>query len=689
MRSLGFLLFILLPALITNLNGQSLDWAISNGGSTNDQGETIATDQFGNSYIGGIFSGIVDFDPSIGVANRDASNGNGFIQKLDSTGNLVWVINFGFNGSVELANVVVDDFGNLFVIGIFSGITDFDPDTGFTYLTPSGGSFDVDVFIQKISSSGKLIWVKSFGGPLPDIGYKIHLDPFGNLLSSGYFQGTADLDPGPGVSNITSGGLRDIFIQKLDSAGNFKWARGFSGPGSDYGWAITTDDWGNVYSTGSFADSVDFDPGIGVFNLFSTGLGDIYVNKLDSSGNFKWAKSFGNSSAFDWGYAIDTDKSGNVYSTGQFSGTVDFDPGPSTNLITSNGSSDCYVLKLDSSGNYIWVNNFGGFAGGDSGEDLFIDDNSNVYVTGQFRLTASFNSIYGPNSISAVGTSYDAFIHKMDSSGTTLWARSFGGPNGEEGSGMSVRNGSVYITGIFGDTADFNPGLGNFSLASNGLGDIFVVKLNECNTIFTTDTINACYSYTWIDSINYTNSNNTAIFPTISFFGCDSIINLNLTIDSVSDITTTTFGSFIFANNLNASYQWLDCNNNYAIIIGDTNSVYFPTASGNYAVELNENGCIDTSACVPFVIVNIDELDLNERANLFPNPTRGKFYIDLGRNENSILVLIKNSLGQEIKREAFNHKSRIEIDFEGRSGLYFVELINGDNERAVMRITKR
>jgi hypothetical protein len=101
---------------------------------------------------------------------------------------------------------------------------------------------------------------------------------------------------------------------------NWLWAKSMGGTGNDYGYSIALDASGNVYTTGSFFGSVDFDPGIGTFNLTSAGSSDIFICKLNSSGNFVWVKSMGGTSG-DWGRSIFIDISGNVLSTGYFNGT--------------------------------------------------------------------------------------------------------------------------------------------------------------------------------------------------------------------------------------------------------------------------------------------------------------------------------------------------------------------------------
>jgi hypothetical protein len=134
--------------------------------------------------------------------------------------------------------------------------------------------------------------------------------------------------------------------------------------------------------------------------------------------------------------------------------------------------------------------------------------------------------------------------------------------------------------------------------ASSGCDSIVTLNLTINKSKTGTDVITACDAYTWINGITYTQSNTTAKDTLTASSGCDSIVTLNLTINKVSDVTTTVNNSNISSNNVSASnYQWIDCDNNNSIIAGETNKLYFPYTSGNYAVSITENGCVDTSDC--------------------------------------------------------------------------------------------
>jgi predicted transcriptional regulator len=276
---------------------------------------------------------------------------------LDSSGNYVWAKSFGGTSNESGSSVAVDSSGNVYTAGYFkSTLVDFDPGSGTANLTPTGGT---DVFVSKLDSSGNYVWAKSFGGPMADSGRSVAVDSSGNVYTTGTFEGTGDFDPGSGTANLTSNGGTDVFVSKLDSSGNYVWAKSFGGTHLEYGFSVAVDSSGNVYTTGYFKSTlVDFDPGSGTANLTHDGTGcagyaaDVFVSKLDSSGNYGWAKSFGSDDCnAESGYSVAADSSGNVYTTGTFRSTVDFDPGSGTTNLTSNGGQDVFVLKLDSSGN--------------------------------------------------------------------------------------------------------------------------------------------------------------------------------------------------------------------------------------------------------------------------------------------------------------------------------------------------
>ncbi|MBK9208838.1 MAG: SBBP repeat-containing protein [Anaerolineales bacterium] len=385
----------------------------------------------------------------------------------------VWAKSMGASSTEEGDDIAVDGSGNVYTTGSFTGTVDFDPGAGTADLTSAGSN---DTFVSKLDSSGNFVWAKRMGGSDIDNGYAIAVDGSGNVYTTGRLRGTGDFDPGAGTTNLISAGLDDIFVSKLDANGDFVWAKRMGGSDYDYGYGIAVDGDGNVYTTGSFRGTVDFDPGAGTTNLISAGLDDIFVSKLDSSGSFVWAKRLGGSSA-DVAGDIAVDGSGNVYTTGYFGGTADFDPGAGTADLTPAGSNDIFVSKLDSSGNFVWAKNMGG-SGSDGGNGIALDSNGYVYTAGGFWDTADFDPGAGNAELTSAGGT-DIFVSKLDSNGGFVWAKNMGGASNDPMYDMAVdSSGNVYTTGFFLDTADFDPGAGTTNLTSRG-GDIFISKLDN------------------------------------------------------------------------------------------------------------------------------------------------------------------------------------------------------------------
>lgn len=324
-----------------------------------------------------------------------------------------------------------------------------------------------------------LKWAKKFGGASNDYGYSIAVDASGNVYNAGFFGGVSDFDPGTGVFNLTSNGSWDIFITKQDSSGNLQWAKGIGASSYDQAYGIALDSSDNVYVTGWFTGTVDFNPSGTVSNLTSSGGFDGFILKLDASGNFVWAKSFGGIDN-DVGYGVAVDGQNNVYATGYFSGTADFDPSSSSFNLTSLGYQDIFSLKLDQAGNLTWAKRFGsGFI--DMGNAITVDENNAVLITGMFYNTVDFDPNGGVSNLTTNGGG-DAFVCKLSNLGSLIWAKKIGGTNEEQAySIVTDQSGNVYCTGWFYGTgnSDLDPGAGNSNVTSNGDKDIFICKLNS------------------------------------------------------------------------------------------------------------------------------------------------------------------------------------------------------------------
>ena len=430
----------------------SYEWALPIGGPGFDEGHSVAVDGAGNAYYTGVFLDTVDFDPGTGV-QKLISDGQQdiFISKLDSDGFLIWAKRIGSIGRDGGYSIAIDHLNNVYTTGIYSGPVDFNPDTGAFILPLFGGS----VYISKLNENGQFVWAKQLGG---DHGNSLVLDASGNVFSTGYFVGTGDFDPDTSTYNLTSAGTGDIFISKLNENGHFVWAKQMGGILSDEGLSIELDDAGNVYTTGYFFGTSDFDPDTGTFNLISQGAEDIFISKLDTNGSFVWAKRIGGTLP-DGGNSITADATGNVYLTGYFHGTVDFDPGPGTFNLTSEGvlERDMFICKLDANGQFLWAKQKS-TTGWDEGSVIRCYDSGDIYVLGAHK---------------------GVLIAKIDVDGNFIWEQYFESVYGIWGNSIDVDgSGNIYSTGTFQTMADFDPGASTFNLSTDGSFDIFIHKMD-------------------------------------------------------------------------------------------------------------------------------------------------------------------------------------------------------------------
>ena len=270
-----------------------------------------------------------------------------------------WTKNFGFTNGTYGKSIISDGSGNIYTTGQFYGTCDFDPGSGIYNLTSQGVP---DVFVQKLDQNGNLIWAISLGTIGADLAESLTLDSFGNIYVTGIFTGSL----GSGV--VSNGSNPDIFIAKIDMNGNIVWVKSVGGTGQEYSYSISCDINDNLLITGYFAGISDFDPGPNIFNLSSvqyqassSHTRDVFILKLDSNGDFLWAKSIGNApntNFFIWdeGQSVTTDHNNNVYVTGTFNGTVDFDPGLGIYNLTSSGTYSIFIQKLDSNGDFYGLN---------------------------------------------------------------------------------------------------------------------------------------------------------------------------------------------------------------------------------------------------------------------------------------------------------------------------------------------
>lgn len=370
----------------------------------------IFVDAEGNVYATGFFKGICDFDPGPGESTLQAfSDQDVFVAKFSSLGQLLFVkqatgqtstggaigvtssgkiivsgrfrsglqfeptsfpMDIYSNGDFDIFMAMYDAstgafedayslggwapdqhrdiniVGNeIYLSGSFAGAVDFDPGAGVTELMEVPG--ELNHFILKLTDFRTFGFVKHLSGySIPGI----EVNATG-IYANGSFFGTIDLDPGAGVTNVTSISGNDVWFAKYDLSGNFVWGKSI---GADASYDATPDAAGNVYVTGNFTQLTDFDGGAGVLDITPIDAsGDAFLVKYDPNGNFIWAKAWGGS-GYDDGSSIVFATPNNMIVSGHFSSpTIDLNPAVENFDVPSNGGTDTFVSAFDADGNFV------------------------------------------------------------------------------------------------------------------------------------------------------------------------------------------------------------------------------------------------------------------------------------------------------------------------------------------------
>ncbi len=279
-------------------------------------------------------------------------------------------------------------------------------------------------------SSFAQYWMRSCGGPTIDEGLAIATGPQDETVTTGYFTNTA----GFGNTTLTAYGVNDIFILKTDQAGIIQWVKKAGGASVDKGLAAAVDPSGHILVTGFYNGTAQFDSQ----TITSAGQQDIFVARYDPAGNLLWVQTAGGAGS-DIGNDVKTDAFGNCYVTGEFTGSCTIG---SVNLNSLNGSIDVFIAKYDPSGTLLWVRQGAG-AGTDRGTDLAVDNNGNVYVSGMFNDTITFDQPHYTIISNAV------FLVKYDASGQEQWFRWMGCTGQLMPGGLDSRSNRQALAGSF------------------------------------------------------------------------------------------------------------------------------------------------------------------------------------------------------------------------------------------------
>lgn len=340
------------------------------------------------------YGGAVDFDPSPAtyslMPNNIYSSSEYYILKLADNGSFISAKPFYNTNSLNSPSIQIDKFNNLYFAFNLTGTVDVNLDPIITYTLSNQGSSYADVSVVKLDSNLNFIWAKQLGSSYAESLSSIKIDK-SNLYLVGSSQGPAfDFDPGVGIFNSTPTTQNNAFILKLDTSGTFIWAKQLIGSasGTTIGGessigTLNIDKYGYLFCAGRYYRSIDFDPSPSNSHLL-VGMDpmtnrDLFILKLDANGDFKWVKDFKSMYSKSFGNLL-LDSKNNIYTIGSYQGIVDIDPNAGSKYISPTGSEDLFQLKLDSVGDFLWVNQLHNRSSGTSGlfARITIDKSDNI-----------------------------------------------------------------------------------------------------------------------------------------------------------------------------------------------------------------------------------------------------------------------------------------------------------------------
>lgn len=624
-----------------------IDFAKSLGGPKFDEAKNLHLDNYGNIYLTGSFRDTADFDPSIGQAIMPSFGlDDAFVAKFNAAGELIWAKQFGSSGIDMAFGVKTDASNNVIILGFFSGKADFNPGPDTFYLN-SRGDIDIfvtklnangefvwakqfggskqdlcrtmdmdntgniyvggafygkaffgndtltnffnsygirDICLFKLNNDGDLQWVNRIGADKDEACYGLTLDAQGNFYTTGYFAGTVDFDPGAGSYPLTYTGVYNAFVAKFNSDGQLFWAKKMGGSKDIYGRAIALDDSLNIYTTGQFRETVDFDPGADTFNLSVTGYFDIFVSKLNKDGNFEWAKTFGGLDndghvyGNDNAFSLAVDAQQQLLVAGTFWDTITYAIGNDTLqlLPKQDSNKDICILKYGISGDLLQVNRLAGDES-DIALQILIDQNDNVFMAGHFTDDFYLDNQYIQQLTPIDST--DAFFFKYHYCWPSYKTIDTAVCNQYVAPGGTIFN----VSGVYYDTLTNNSGCDSIVTIH------FTINQSSDTAIYVT----ACDSYQWFD--NLLDSSGIYYHTLTNIYSCDSVVTLNLTINHSS------------SSNINHiacdSYQW------FGNVLDSTGTYYHTLANTlgcdslitlNLTINHSSNSSFFESACVSY-----------------------------------------------------------------------------------------
>jgi|GEM_PF-760381 len=434
--------------------------------SGSDPSGLSAIDASGNVYIAGSFKNTI----TIGTTVLTSAGGYDiYLAKYDAKGKVLWAKRAGGVDDDVCYAITADAQGNSYLTASYKQTATFDT------ITVVSQGYD-DFYAAKYDTDGNVVWVNTGNGPLDAFGNGISVDKLGNVYVTGQIWGNNNFS---GI-NITSN-LWNTILVKYRPNGKIVYAEVINTSGYSGGRSLAVDSGGNCFWAGNYAGSGSF----GSTSLTASGTGDCFLTKLDSLGNFFWAKDIGGiGSTSIWDNGLKLDKLGNVYLSGYFNNTIHV----GSNVLTSKGSTDVFLLKATPSGNFVWVKSYGG-VDAESDVNCDIDKNGNLFIINSYIGSTTVND---SSFVATDGSTAENFtIVEYDANGNFVYAKNINGTFNVPTSIKVDTLGNIYTTSAFNGKCIFDSYTLTNAGNSNGvvIGKLaYITKISTNISYFTPTT---------------------------------------------------------------------------------------------------------------------------------------------------------------------------------------------------------
>jgi hypothetical protein len=422
----------------------------------------VGVDRSGNVFYSGNFAGSIDFGD--GGSEDAGSSTHTFLAKYGPAGNYLWGAQYGDNAGEQPFGLAVDSAGNVYITGSNYGVLSFGGNCMPITATP--GMNASDIFIAKLDPTGKCLWANDYGDPTNQSGNSVAVDAQGNVVFTGNIEGSTTF----GSTTLTSAGMDDIFLAKLDPNGNTLWAQSYGDGSEQFGISVAFDASGDIALTADFQSTVN----VGLGTLTSAGMYDVLLAKFDPTGKPLFGNRYGDTEN-QTGDSVAIDATGNVVLSGGFQGTIDF--GMGTLMSTDMGA--IFLAKFDPTGKTLWASGFGDADPLQNPNAVALDSTGAPVLVGQFTNMIDFGN--GTLMSKAGSGNFNMFVAKFDPGGTVAWADRYGGPGNQAAQAVAVNaSGDIIVGGSFEGMLGFGNGMGMMSMGMSE--ELFLVELSPGST---------------------------------------------------------------------------------------------------------------------------------------------------------------------------------------------------------------